>query len=221
MVATRGRGWQLAPCLVQIVDQFDKVYPRRDRSSDGSIGDQAHASRSSAHNPSEGWVHAVDIDEDVEKGRDLKAFAKRLERSRDNRIRYVIYESRILKAYASNGKPAWTWHPYDGPNAHAHHLHLSINRTAAARNDKTPWPVQEFGQTIDTDDQEDYVRHALYKPNHGPDNGKTFLCGTKGAMEVGQDPAAVRELERQWGKTKEINGVAWFFLKVELTGKAP
>ena len=143
MVAVKGKGWQLAPSLLLIVQQFDRVYPQRDRRSDGSIGDQAHANRESDHNPHDGFVHAVDIDEDVAAGRDLASFAAALEASRDPRIRYVIYEGRILKAYPSNGKPAWTWHRYTGPNAHTQHLHLSINRTASARDDLRPWPLEE------------------------------------------------------------------------------
>jgi hypothetical protein len=158
VVAVKGKGWQLAPSLLLIVEQFDKVYPTRDRRSDGSIGDQAHASRSSDHNPYDGFVHAVDIDEDIATGRDLKAFAEQLEASRDARIRYVIYEGRILKAYASNGKPAWSWHKYDGPNAHEQHLHLSIDRTAAARDDLRPWPLTP---TEEPDMQSD-ERQALF-----------------------------------------------------------
>lgn len=142
MVAVKGKGWVLAPSLLDLVADFDKVYPQRDRTSDGSIGDQAHASRQSDHNPADGYVHAVDIDEDIAKGRDLKGFVKALEESRDARIRYVIYEGRILKAYASDSKPAWTWHRYTGPNAHEHHVHVSIVRSAAARNDTRPWPVE-------------------------------------------------------------------------------
>ena len=141
MVAVKGKGWILAPSLDALVKQMDRTYPGRDHTSDGSIGDQAHASRESDHNPSGGFVHAVDIDEDIAPGLDLKGFAEALRTTRDPRLRYAIYEGRILKAYASNGLPAWSWHRYTGPNSHSHHLHVSINRTAEARNDLRPWPL--------------------------------------------------------------------------------
>lgn len=147
MVAISGPGWRLAPSLQAYVDEADEAFPGRDHSSDGSIGDQAHASRTSDHNPYEGWVHAVDLDEDLAPGLDLKAFADRLRAEiladlttgRRPRIRYLIYEGRICKSYASNGYKAGQWQPYTGPNAHLHHLHLSIDRTPEARTDLRRW----------------------------------------------------------------------------------
>jgi hypothetical protein len=141
MVAVKGKGWVLAACLVLLIQQVDDAYPKRDRSSDGSIGDAAHASRDSDHNPFDGFVHAVDIDEDIAPGVDLKAWVAAVEKARDPRVRYLIYEGRILKAYKSNGLPAWSWHRYDGPNSHSHHVHVSIIRSAAARDDLRPWPA--------------------------------------------------------------------------------
>ncbi len=139
MVATTGRGWKLAPSLVALVKEADRLWPNRDRTSDGSIGDLAHASRSSDHNPFEGWVHAVDLDEDIAPGTTLTGFVEHLRVSRDPRVRYVIYEGRIFKSYVSAAGPAWLWYRYDGPNAHEKHGHVSINRTAAARDDMRAW----------------------------------------------------------------------------------
>lgn len=150
MVATAGRGWKLAPSLIQLVVETDERYPDRDRRSDGSIGDAAHAARQSDHNPYEGWVHAVDLDEDLEPGRDLADFVAHLVSSRDPRIRYLIYEGRIVKSYVdSAGRIPWLWHPYTGPNAHTQHLHVSINRAAAAREDLSPWwPPRSTGGSL-------------------------------------------------------------------------
>lgn len=148
MVATSGQGWRLAPSLVAFVKEADRLYPNRDRSSDGSIGDLAHSARESDHNPYDGWVHAVDLDDDIAPGVDLSGFAAHLLASRDPRVRYVIYEGRIFKSYIdSAGRAAWTWMPYTGTNAHTQHLHLSINRTDQARNDLRPWFPQEDDMT--------------------------------------------------------------------------
>lgn len=168
MVAIGGIGWSLAPSLKAYVDEADAAYPGRDHSSDGSIGDQAHASRTSDHNPYDGWVHAVDLDEDLAPGLDLKDFAKRLLKSRDPRIRYVIYEGQIFKSYVSATGPAWTWLPYTGPNSHSHHLHLSINRTATARNDMRPWGIKPPAtSTSEEDDDMPAQPFALWRLDGG------------------------------------------------------
>ncbi len=69
--------WILVPCLAELRSEFDEIAPGRDRSSDGSIGDPAHADRSSDHNPDEtgnvpirdadkvNEVHALDVDADL------------------------------------------------------------------------------------------------------------------------------------------------------------
>jgi hypothetical protein len=139
MVALSGSGWRLAPSLVAFVEEADRCYPKRDRTSDGSIGDLAHQARVSDHNPDDGWVHAVDLDEDLAPGLDLKAFAEKLRRRRDPRVKYVIYEGRFFSSYATSSRAAWAWAPYTGVNAHLHHLHLSILHTDAARNDLSQW----------------------------------------------------------------------------------
>lgn len=144
MVATQGPGWKLAPSLVALIAEMDAAFPHRDHSSDGSIGDTAHASRESDHNPYDGWVHAVDIDEDLDGNQtdshDLIPFAERLIAARDPRVRYLIYERRICKFYTdSSGHVPYRWYVYTGTNEHLHHMHVSINRTDAARQDRRPW----------------------------------------------------------------------------------
>jgi hypothetical protein len=139
MVAIAGTGWKLAPSLVAYVKEADRYYPQRDRSSDGSIGDLAHQARGSDHNPAGGLVHAVDLDEDLAPGLDLKAFAEKLRRGRDPRVKYVIYEGRMFSSYATVARAAWAWGPYSGTNAHLHHLHLSILDTYAAEHDLSAW----------------------------------------------------------------------------------
>ncbi len=180
MVAIGGAGWKLAPSLVAYVNEADKAFPGRDHASDGSIGDQAHASRESDHNPRGGWVHAVDLDEDLAPGLDLKAFAERLRRARDPRIAYVIYEGRAFYSWARNGRAAWVWQPYRGPNAHLHHLHLSILRTAAARNDKRPWGFTD-DEEFEMDEKrfQQLVRGVL---NEGTGKGQRTWAGTVKAI---------------------------------------
>lgn len=145
MVATRGPGWGLAPCLVDLIEETDELYPNRDHSSDGSIGDLSHQARESDHNPDDGWVCAVDIDEDLSTGlHTLINLAAHIIDVRDHRVKYLIYEGLICKSYVDSGHhPAWEWQTYTGINDHTHHLHVSVWNTDAARNDTGPWWPQE------------------------------------------------------------------------------
>lgn len=133
MVALSGTGWRLAPCLVALVEETDRLAPNRSTLSDGSIGDPAHAARTSDHNPAGGFVCAVDITDDKDGGCDADLLARHLVASRDPRIKYVIWNRTIA------GPPAWTPRIYDGVNAHEKHTHVSVHNTAVARADKSPW----------------------------------------------------------------------------------
>jgi hypothetical protein len=135
----------LAPSLVVWRSELNVRWPQRDKTSDGWIGDAAHADRTSDHNPgARGLVHAFDSDEDLDgnprdDGPELWAIAEMLRTSRDHRIRYVIYEGRIFTSYPAGGRRAWEWGPYGGVNAHRKHLHLSILSTVAAEQDTRTW----------------------------------------------------------------------------------
>lgn len=116
--------------------QVNTRWPERDKRSDGWIGDSAHSSRTSDHNPdwsdefSPGVVRAIDMDEDLlgpsfpdpDVGRRL-ADQLRGAGMTDGRIRYVIHEGLI-----TSGLRAWRWKPYAGTNPHDHHIHVSFTR---------------------------------------------------------------------------------------------
>lgn len=136
--------WRLAPSLAALGKEVNDLYPDRDKSSDGTIGDADHASRVSDHNPdAAGWVHARDITNDPAHGFDAGKFARTLAARRDPRVNYIISNGEIWKS--RTGK----WERYTGPNGHFKHAHVSIHRTDAARNDTSPWlpwatPVPAF-----------------------------------------------------------------------------
>lgn len=141
MVAVAGSGWRLAPCLVACVNELDRLYPQRDHTSDGSIGDLSHQARTSDHNPDGGFVCAVDLDEDLSQSvHSMMPAAERWRTLEDPRVKYVIYEGRIFKGYTdSAGHDPWEWYPYTGVNDHSHHLHLSVWNTEECRNDLRSW----------------------------------------------------------------------------------
>lgn len=157
--------WVLVPCLVALRGEFNAIAPDRDRSSDGSIGDEAHASSSSDHNPDEtgatpyedaddvNEVHAIDVDKDLnESGWSMdRAAAIVIVRHRsgaDDRLQNVIYRGLI---YSRSW--GWTAREYTGPNPHDKHAHFSARYTSAQEADTRPWGLvaadQEEGIVLD------------------------------------------------------------------------
>lgn len=116
--------WRVAKALDKLLAQINATYPNRSKVSDGSIGDAAHASRSSDHNPwyGPGIVTARDFTHDPANGADMNKVSEQLVASRDPRIKYIIWNRRIID---SRVRP-WTWQPYNGANPHNKHMHVSV-----------------------------------------------------------------------------------------------
>lgn len=120
----------LAPSLVQLRSQINKRWPRRDKASDGWIGDLRHQRTKSEHNPDRrGCVRAIDVDRD---GIDPAAVVAAA--IRDPRTWYVIWNRRI---YSRNF--GFRAHRYNGANPHDKHIHVSILLTTTAETNVRPW----------------------------------------------------------------------------------
>lgn len=139
MVAMSGTGWRLAPSLVTLIKEVDARYPGRTKTYDGSIGDQAHAARSSEHNPDRdsdpmpnGLVSALDIT------KDSAAMAKVIldNTIRDPRVWYVIHDG-----YIYSRTHGWAKRSYDG-NPHTHHVHVSLVQSSAAASSTATWSIK-------------------------------------------------------------------------------
>jgi hypothetical protein len=133
--------WRLAKSLEVLRQQVNEQWPARSKSSDGTIGDQKHASRSSDHNP---WiagrvVSAIDITHDPAKGPDSEHLAETLLKSRDPRIKYIISNRKI--ASGSAGPSPWKWRAYTGSNPHNHHVHISVKSDAIHFDSTKPWSL--------------------------------------------------------------------------------
>lgn len=107
-------------------------YPNRDKRSDGWIGDAAHSSRPSDHNPDPrtGIVRALDIDADLIPGAKNHTEAHRLAETirvdgkrRERPIAYVIFAGRIASPTS-----LWRWRRYTGSNPHNGHIHISFKK---------------------------------------------------------------------------------------------
>lgn len=136
--------WRVAKSLETLRTQVNKAYPKRDKSSDGTIGDEKHASRSSDHNPwvkdgKTGVVTGMDLTNDPKNGPVSNDLAEALRMSCDPRIKYIISNARICSG--SEGPVPWTWRKYSGANAHRHHVHLSVKEGKAFYDSVLPWTI--------------------------------------------------------------------------------
>lgn len=144
--------WRVAKSLETLRTQINKAYPKRDKSSDGTIGDAAHASRSSDHNPwvkdgKTGVVTGMDITNDPSGGPVSNDIAEALRASRDPRIKYIISNARICSGDA--GPSPWVWRKYSGSNAHRHHVHLSVKAEKAFYDSTKTWAAIKPGRPVE------------------------------------------------------------------------
>lgn len=131
-----------APSLVRLTAEVDKLWPNRDRASDGCCASSAHTVQNpdSDHEPNaDGYARAKDIDEDLTPngpGPDnldlvLLHLYGANEATADKRVKYMIYQANDGSGitwiyYPTSGKRARGRYRYLGPNPHDKHLHVSI-----------------------------------------------------------------------------------------------
>lgn len=128
--------WYLAPSLANLRDEVNAKWPNRSKVSDGTIGDAAHSSRTSQHNPNErGSVNAIDITNDGIDVDYLIACAMR-----HPSTWYVI-----SRGFIYSRTYGFTKRPFTGSNPHNHHVHISILSTKDAEWNETRWLVTRGG----------------------------------------------------------------------------
>ena len=135
--------WRNCYASVALVDEINKRFTDRDRASDGTIGDAAHATRTSDHNPwvildEVGIVRARDVDKDGVDAAGLTEYLRQLGADGDNRLYpggYVIFNRRITTPDFSG------WKTYTGSNPHTAHFHVSFSTAAAGFDSTRPWGI--------------------------------------------------------------------------------
>lgn len=135
--------WRVAESLDRLLAQLNTLAPHRSKASDGSIGDPRHQAEGSAsdHNPhvvlnDQALVTARDFTNDPAGGLDCQRLADALQRARDSRVKYAIWNRRIMSG--AGGPSPWVWRNYTGTNPHTKHLHLSVVADLRCR-DASPW----------------------------------------------------------------------------------
>jgi hypothetical protein len=121
---------RLARSLRRLGAAVDDRWPHRRRTADGWIGDAAHQARASDHNPDRrGIVHAIDVTCDGIQPEVLVTAA-----INHPATHYVIWRREIWSS--KNGfRPI----PYDGPDPHTTHVHISIAPYGPAERTTQPW----------------------------------------------------------------------------------
>ena len=166
--------WRVAKALLKLRGQIDAQYPKRSKKSDGSIGDAAHASRNSDHNPwiqdaGNGVVSAIDITHDPKCGLDTWKLAEELRVERDPRIKYVISNKRIWSATTQ----PYSWRKYTGSNPHSEHMHVSVKSTKSHYDDDSEWAPPKAGGATEAppwaDDDSPALRPLLRRGSAGDD----------------------------------------------------
>lgn len=151
--------WQVAKGLEAFRDKVNRRWQNRDKKSDGTIGDTAHQSRTSGHNPDDtpgsepSWdgdsdtlqeVRAWDMDKDLgEPGTTAQMLVDHLIKlpGLSKIIRYIIFNR---KMYHSRDNFAPT--PYEGDNPHTEHVHFESAWTQEADNNTTfDFKLEEVG----------------------------------------------------------------------------
>lgn len=199
--------WRVAKALDELLGQINAKWPNRAKDSDGSIGDEAHASRSSDHNPwvregSIGIVTARDFTHDPKNGFDSYAFGEHLRLERDPRIKYVISNRRIF----SSSESPWVWRKYSGSNPHDHHVHVSVRQDKFFYDDQKPWNV-EVGHEFElpllppTTPMPATKRPVLKEGSEGIDVGylQRMLAVPESGVFDAVTKAAVIEFQKRYG----------------------
>ncbi|KUL29221.1 hypothetical protein [Actinoplanes awajinensis] len=195
--------WILVPCLVSLRTEFDTLAPHRDRTSDGSIGNPAHARSSSDHNPDEtgntpsedadrvNEVHAIDVDDDLRKpgwtmARAVQVIVGRHRAGKDDRLQNVIFDRQVWSR-------SWGWaaRDYAGPSPHTEHAHFSARYTTAQERDTRPWGLLEDDMT------EAEVMAAVLKALESDRGQKAVGAGSWNHVEI--NPATGKKDFRMGG----------------------
>lgn len=118
----------------------------------GMKGDAAHTTGDHVPHDFPGWgneiVTACDTPHAPALGLDMGAVFEAVRRSRDDRVKYMIFNDRICSSYATSARAAWEWGPYNpnDPNRDRHRTHGHLSVVGDARSDnQRPWATAGGG----------------------------------------------------------------------------
>lgn len=151
--------WMVVPNLKEGRDQLDARFPNREHGAEGFVGDLAHQSEASSHNPDETGrpefsdhdgkdeVRAWDADKDLNDPTVTmeQVVQHLLAGARSGKfwwIRYIIYKRRIW-----HKRDGFVTRAYTGSNPHDDHAHINSDFTQEADTvTGTNWEFAALGQ---------------------------------------------------------------------------
>ncbi len=146
--------WRTAKSLLVLRDECNAYAPHRSKALDGTIGDEAHQERPSAHNPNDfGVVCAGDITHDPAGGMDAHKLARAIAKHPHPDLTYIISNRQVARW--SNG---WQWVTYKGASPHTGHAHFRVGKGPDSEprppyDDTVPWRVAELMEEDMTPDE--------------------------------------------------------------------
>ena len=140
------RKWRAARSTIVLRQQIEDRFPNKSRHRDGIIGGLEYCPGLSDHCPNiiendTGVIAAIDITHDPKNGCDMGPIVHSISMSMDARIKYIIYDGQICRAYRYEGAPAWSWQKYAGKNRHLHHAHFSVQHSKRDYDSVRQWEI--------------------------------------------------------------------------------
>lgn len=167
--------WVLTAGLQNLRSQANARWPNRDKASDGTIGDAAHAAGTSGHNPDDSpydnaaWdgdsdstseVRAWDMDNDLrESGTSAQMIVDHIRHlpGISSVIRYMIYNRKMYHSRDGFAPTAYT-----GPSPHTEHIHFEGAWSQAADNNTSfNYKLNEVGDMPLTNADADIILARL------------------------------------------------------------
>lgn len=184
--------WRVAASENVLLEQIDHLWPNRSKRSDGSIGDTAHQVEqcSSQHNSccirlNGVWIiRARDFTHDPASGADMRKIWLAIIASRDDRVRYMIFNRQIVYPTPRNGYGAWVPQPYHGDDPHTGHLHLSVLDDPAKFDNTRAWAV---GGPTPPGVKPAIVKRGSMFTVQAEGDAAVFLTNGAGATHIGPD----------------------------------
>lgn len=189
-----GRQWHTAAPITALGRQIEERWPAR-HPYDGTAASKTHDQNSptSDHRPKpltgEGTVRAIDIGVYLDQAERL---FQELRASRDERIKYVIFQNRIFSSYDhANGDP-FEERPYYGT---PHNSHIHISTLPGADTDSSPWDLGEDDMSAAILGMQEELNAAGFTDQNGDPLEEDGIWGEKTQVAWGKMAVAAKELE--------------------------
>lgn len=215
--------WRPAKSLEVLKGQLDSAYSGW--LFLGFLGDQAHASVPSDHNPnSAGVVTALDIGGGG--GLKIHELANNLASNPHPDLKYIISNRRIAE-----WQYGFKWHPYSGSDPHDTHIHVSVGRGADGQSkppydDTNKWNVTGKGGEMPITKEQEKVASYLATGSYPGVNYDYRFTGTTNydgmfTFWAGQQSLITKEQESEVAdEIMGINGViGWDGYNSQFVGK--